>query len=71
MENNENKIFGKIFDSVELISEEHLDLILQNMDKESSLFFMVEAIKMAYSRQIYSIGEVEVLSKAIRVINKQ
>ena len=27
MENNENKIFGKIFDSVELISEEHLEEI--------------------------------------------
>ena len=41
MENNENKIFGKIFNSVELINEDHLDVILQTMDEESSLFFLI------------------------------
>ena len=71
MENNENKIFGKIFNSVELINEDHLDVILQTMDEESSLFFLIESIKMAYNRNVYTIGEVEVISKAIRVISKK
>ena len=68
--NLENKTFGKLFNTVELQNEEHLEMILSTMNKESSLFFLIQSVKFAYHSGIYTMGEVEVLSKAIRTITK-
>jgi len=65
---NENKQFGSLFGSIPLISEEHLDAILSAMTKEESTYYLVEAIKAAYNRGAFTIGEVEVISKAIRLV---
>ena len=70
MENIENKEFGKLFNSVTLISEEHLDLILTTMSEKDALYLIVQAVKHAYHLNTYSIGESEVISKAIRVVSK-
>jgi hypothetical protein len=65
---NENKQFGSLFGTIPLISEEHLDAILSAMTKEESTYYLVEAIKAAYNRGTFTIGEVEVISKAIRLV---
>jgi hypothetical protein len=65
---NENKQFGSLFGTIPLISEEHLDAILSAMTKEESTYYLVEAIKAAYNRGAFTIGEVEVISKAIRLV---
>jgi hypothetical protein len=70
MENIENKEFGKLFNSVSLISEEHLELILTTMSQKESIYLLVQAVKHAHHLGTYSIGETEVISKAIRVISK-
>jgi hypothetical protein len=64
---NENKLFGTLFNSIDLKSEEHLDIILSTMDKDHSIYYLVESIKAAHKRGAFTIGEVEVISKAIRV----
>jgi hypothetical protein len=68
---NENKEFGNLFGTIPLISEEHLDAILSAMTKEDSTYYLVEAIKAAYNRGAFTIGEVEVISKAIRTISSK
>jgi hypothetical protein len=70
MENSENKEFGKLFNSVTLLSEEHLELILSTMSQKDSIYLLVQAVKHAHHMGTYSIGETEVISKAIRVISK-
>jgi 20S proteasome alpha/beta subunit len=70
MENSENKEFGKLFNSVSLISEEHLELILTTMSQKEAIYLLVQAVKHAHHLGTYSIGETEVISKAIRVISK-
>jgi hypothetical protein len=70
MENGENKEFGKLFNSVTLLSEEHLELILTTMSQKESIYLLVQAVKHAHHLGTYSIGETEVISKAIRVISK-
>jgi hypothetical protein len=70
MENSENKEFGKLFNSVTLLSEEHLELILTTMSQKESIYLLVQAVKHAHHLGTYSIGETEVISKAIRVISK-
>ena len=65
-----NEAFGNIFGTIELLSEEHLDTILDSMNKEHSMFYLIEGVKSAYQRGAFTLGEVEVLSKAIRVLSR-
>lgn len=67
----EHKSIGKLFDTIEIENEEHLEMIIQSMTKENALFIMTQAIKFAYTSGIYSIGEVEILSKCIRTLSKK
>ena len=71
MENQEEELYGKVFDEIPLVSEEHLDLILSSMSNEEAVYFLIHACKSAYHRGVFSIGESEILSKAIRIANKQ
>ena len=67
----EEELFGKLFESVPLYNEEHLDVLLKTMDKESATYLLIQAVKLAYHNGVYSIGEAEVISKAIRTISKK
>jgi len=71
METEENKeLFGNLFGSINLLSEEHLEVILSTMDKEHSLYYIIESVKAAHKRGVFTIGEVEIISKAIRTLSK-
>jgi hypothetical protein len=65
------ELFGKLFESIPIQSEEHLDVILETMDKDHAIYYLTQAVKYAYQAGIYSIGECEVISKSIRVTNKK
>ncbi len=67
---NENKVYGNLFNSIDLVSEEHLDIILSTMDKSHALVYLIESVKAAHERGTYTIGETEVISKAIRIISR-
>jgi hypothetical protein len=66
----EQQLFGKLFKTVPLYTEEHLEVILQTMNKESANFFMIQAVRHAFDSGVYTIGETEVLSKCIRLLSK-
>jgi hypothetical protein len=72
MEKNEesNKIFGTLFGSIDLLNESHIDAILLTMDREHAIFYLVESVKSAHQRGAFTIGESEVISKAIRTLSK-
>lgn len=70
MENTETKEFGRLFNTIPLLNEEHLEAILQTMTSKESIYILVQAVKHAYNNNVFSIGETEVISKAIRVISK-
>jgi hypothetical protein len=40
------------------------------MDSETALYYIIESVKSAHRKGAYSIGETEVISKAIRVLIK-
>lgn len=71
MEKNQETNYGQIFGTIDLFSEEHLEAILSTMDKELAISYLVDSVKAAYNRGAYTIGEVEVISKAIRTISTQ
>jgi len=66
----EDKIFGKLFGTVPLLTETHLETLLDTLDKERSTYLLIQAVKYAYHSGNYSIGEAEVISKCIRVLNQ-
>lgn len=66
-----NEIFGNLFGSIDLLNEEHLDLILSTMDSTMSIYYLIESVKSAYRKGAFTIGEAEVISKSIRVLLKE
>ena len=66
----ENEKYGNLFGTIDLLSDDHLELILSTMDKEHALYYLIESVKVAHSKGVYSIGESEVISKSIRTLLK-
>lgn len=71
MKNNEEELYGSVFDEIPLMNEEHLDLILTSMTYNEAIYFLTQACKSAYHRGAFSIGESEIMSKAIRILSKK
>ena len=65
------ELFGKLFNSIPLYNEEHLDTLLDTMNKDTSIYYLIQAIKFAYESGVSSMGECEVISKAIRISSKK
>ena len=70
MEEEQTENYGNLFGTINLLTEEHLDIILSSMDKEHSIYYLVEAVKAAHTRGAFTIGESEIISKSIRVLSK-
>lgn len=66
-----NNNFGNLFGSIDLLSEEHLELILSTMNKDHALYYLIESVKSAHKKGAFTIGESEVISKSIRILLKQ
>jgi hypothetical protein len=47
-----------------------LDALLQTLTPEIATVFLIHAVKHAYERGVYNIGETEVISKCIRLLSK-
>jgi L-ascorbate metabolism protein UlaG (beta-lactamase superfamily) len=64
------KIYGNLFGTIDLLNESHIDAILMTMDHDHALHYLVESVKAAHQRGSFTIGESEVISKAIRTLSK-
>jgi hypothetical protein len=67
----QQELFGKLFNSIPLYTESHLDVMIDTMDKEQSIYYLIQAVSHAYHSGLYTIGESEIISKAIRTISKK
>jgi hypothetical protein len=70
MSEEQTENYGNLFGTINLLTEEHLDVILSTIDKEHSVYYLVEAVKAAHNRGAFTIGESEIISKSIRVLSK-
>jgi hypothetical protein len=66
----EEEIYGKLFNTIPLYNENHLDVLLQTLNKENATQLLIHAVKTAFHQNIYSLGECEVISKSIRVLTR-
>ncbi len=65
----EKELFGKLFNSVPLYDENHLNTLLETMSHENAIYLLVQAVKYAYHNGVFSIGETEIISKSIRTLS--
>ena len=65
-----NEFYAELFGSIPLKNEDHLQVLIDTMDENNAIYIITQAIKYAFNQGAYSIGETEVLSKSIRVLNK-
>jgi len=68
MENEQ--LLAVLFGRLEIQTEEQLDTLLQTLTPEIATVFLIHAVKHAYERGVYNIGETEVISKCIRLLSK-
>lgn len=66
----EEKNFGILFETIKLENESHLEAILQTIDKNSATYILTQAVSYAFRRGAFTLGESEVISKSLRIINK-
>jgi len=59
-----------LFGRLEISTEEQLETILNTMNTDVATVFLIHAVKHAYERGVYNIGETEVISKCIRILSK-
>ena len=55
---------------IQVDPQEIVEAILSTMDNEHAIFYLIESVKYAHKKGCYTIGETEVLSKAIRTLLK-
>jgi hypothetical protein len=67
----QQELFGKLFNSIPLYTESHLDVMIDTMDKDQSIYYLIQAVSHAYHSGVYTIGESEIISKAIRTVTKK
>ncbi|MDA9279961.1 hypothetical protein OAB94_02645 [Flavobacteriaceae bacterium] len=59
--------FGTLFNTIPLTTEKHLDVLLDTMDKSRAIFILQQAVNHAFKQGAFTLGESEVLGKAIRI----
>jgi hypothetical protein len=66
----DSKPIGFLFESIAIYDESSVETFLDKMNRDQASYVILQAIYMAHSKGIYSLQESEILSKAIRLINK-
>jgi len=69
--NTENKeILGVLFDTITYFSEDQLNILIDGMNEAQAKHIIESALHSCHSRGVFSLLESELVSKAIRTINK-
>lgn len=64
----ENELYGKLFETIPLYTKDHLDVLIQSLTPNNAHHILIHAVKYGFSRNIYTLGECEVISKSIRML---
>jgi len=59
----------KLFDFLPYNSNEEFDKLINSIEKEQSLFYLIQSVKSAYKRGCFSLEESEIISKSLRVLS--
>ncbi len=58
----------KLFSSFDFHNNEEFQSILNTLNKEQSIFFLINSVKYAHRQGIYTLEEAELISNCIRTL---
>jgi hypothetical protein len=61
---------GYLFENIAIYDPSSISKFIDKMTPEQAFYVITQALHMAYSKNIFSMQESEVLSKSIRVLNE-
>jgi len=61
---------GYIFESIAIYDPSSISIFIDKMEPEQAFYVITQSIHMAYSKNIFSMQETEVLSKALRILSQ-
>ena len=70
MENGKTPI-KFLLGSIAIYKTEDVDSLIENMNFEQSFFYVMQAIQYGHNSNLCTLQESELLSKALRILNKQ
>lgn len=62
---------GFLFESVPYFSDESVSLLIDNLSKKEISYLITQSLNYAHSKNIFSLTESEVISKCLRILNKE
>jgi hypothetical protein len=65
----EKKYLGSLFGVINYTKIEDLDKFVNEMKRDHALYCLIQAVNYAYSQNIFSMDESEVVSKSIRILS--
>jgi hypothetical protein len=66
----EQELYGKLFNTIPLLNDGHLEIMISTMDEKTALYYLTQAVNFAYQNGVYSLGECEIISKSIRLLHR-
>jgi len=69
--NEEKQPLGYLFESIVYYSPSDIDNFIDSINKHQSYYVINKAIEMAYTKNVFSLQESEILSKSLRIINSE
>ena len=69
MQNKQPK--GFLFGTMAYFSDESLENMMNNLDNRGIPYLLTQAIEYAHSKNAFNLMESEVLSKCLRILNKE
>lgn len=67
---NKNHLIGQLFDNIPYSSEEEISMLIENMNTAQATLMITQALEMSIRQNIFSLHEIEVVLKSIRILNK-
>lgn len=61
---------GYLFESIAIYDHSTVSQFVDNLQPEQAFYVLTQAIQMAYSKNLYSLQEAEILSKSLRVLTQ-
>jgi ribosomal protein S3AE len=61
---------GYLFESIAIYDQSTVSQFVDNLIPEQAFYVITQAVQMAYSKNIYSLQESEILSKSLRILTE-
>lgn len=59
-----------LFGSIAVYKPEDVDVLIDSMNFEQSFFYVMQAIQYGHNSNLFTLQESEIISKALRILNK-